>query len=306
MKKWLLIIPAAFLLAAVFLLPGAQTLTEKFTVPMPLAATTRLLTDAHQWEKWWPGTRVNDTIFKTGERAFTIGTILLNGFDARSKEKSSDIRLNLRYLPLSSLETDFTLSSAYHFTGNRFNRIIQYPDYLRWKKAFGQFSAQLQDFFADTRKVYGFDIRKSKVPNSPHIALMQEYPEHPSWTEVYGLIDDIKQYVATQQAGVVNDPIMHIVVDEGRFKVMVAVATNRVLPSSGRFMLKEMVLGNVMVAEVRGGSDKVKECEIQMANYVRDYGKAAPAIPYLRLVTDRRKVTDSTQWITTVNFPVFE
>jgi hypothetical protein len=306
MKKWLLIIPAAILLAAVFLLPGEQTLSEKFTVPMPFAATTRLLADVHQWNKWWPGTPVNDTLFNTGEKAFATGTILLNGFDARSKSDGSDILLSLRYVPMSSLVTGFTITSTYRFSGNRFTRIVQYPDYLRWKKAFGLFSGQVRDFFADTRKVYGFDIQKSKVPNSPHIALVQEYPEHPSWTEVYGLIDEIKQYVAAQQANVVNDPIMHIAFDEGRFKVMVAIATNRVLPSSGRFMLKEMVLGNVMVAEVKGGSDKVRECEEQMGNYVRDHGKASPAIPFLRLVTDRRKVTDSTQWITTVNYPVFE
>jgi hypothetical protein len=306
MKKWLFIIPAALLLAAILLLPAEQTQSKSFVVPMPVSATSRILSDLKHWEPWWPGSRVNDTTFKTGDRTFTAGTVMLNGFDAVSKTGDAEILLKLTDVPLSRLETKFTLSSTYRFSANRFSRIIQYLDYLGWKKEFSAFSGYVQDFFADTRKVYGFDIRKSKVPNSPHIALVQEYPEHPSWSEVYGLISEIREYVATQQATVVNDPIMNIVVDEGRFKLMVALATNRVLPSSGRFMLKEMVLGNIMVAEVKGGSDKVRACQEQIRNYVQDHGKASPAIPFLRLVTDRSKVADSTQWITTVNYPVFE
>jgi hypothetical protein len=71
-------------------------------------------------------------------------------------------------------------------------------------------------------------------------------------------------------------------------------------------MLKQMFRGNILVAEVKGGSGKVTRCEQAMEHYVLDYQKGAPAIPFLRLVTDRRQFPDSSQWITQVNYPVYE
>ena len=306
MKKWILLITIVLAAGIFFLLPAEQTLTQSFDAPVPVSATTRLISDLRQWDAWWPGEKLNDSTFKSGKREFSVGKIMLTSFDATSRKDETEISLNVRQTPSSGDQTRITLFSSYRFSENRLKRLAQYPDYLSWKKEFSAFAGQLHDFFTDIRKVYGCNIEKQKVPNSPHVALIQSYPEHPTWDEVYGLIDELRQYVISQNATVVNDPIMNIFIDEGKFKVMVAVATNRVLPSSGRFMLKEMVLGNILVAEVKGGSDKVRECQTQMENYVRDFQKSSPAIPFQRLITDRSRVKDSTQWITTVNYPVFE
>jgi hypothetical protein len=99
---------------------------------------------------------------------------------------------------------------------------------------------------------------------------------------------------------------MNIFVEQGKFKVMVAVATDRILPATDRYMLKQMVLGNQLEIEVKGSSYKIREAQAQIENYLTDYGKTFPAIPFQRLITDRSKVKDSTQWITTLNYPIFE
>ena len=66
-----------------------------------------------------------------------------------------------------------------------------------------------------------------------------------------------------------------------------------------------MVLGNILVGEVKGGLSTILNAEKQLANYVFDYGKASPAIPFQSLVTDRSLEADSSKWITRLNYPIF-
>lgn len=306
MKKWYLIILAAIIIAVVFFLPAEKTLIEKFDAPCPYSAPTRLMTDQKQWKKWWPGEMINDTSYKINERIFAPDRIMLNEITALNRKNETEILLNVQFTSVSGTQTGFTVISTYRFSRNRFKRMWQYFDYLKWKDEHKIISARLLEFFSDTKKIYGYNIEKKKIPNSPHLAITQEFVNEPDWNEIYGLINELKEYVASQQGKVVNDPIMNIFVEQGKFKVMVAVATDRILPSTDRYMLKQMVLGNQLEIEVKGSNFKIREAQAQIENYLRDYGKTFPAIPFQRLITDRSKETDSTKWITTLNYPIFE
>ena len=63
--------------------------------------------------------------------------------------------------------------------------------------------------------------------------------------------------------------------------------------------------GNILVAEVRGGVSTVKQAFRNLSNYVGDYGRQSPALPFESLVTDRLKETDTTKWVTKLYFPVY-
>ena len=86
---------------------------------------------------------------------------------------------------------------------------------------------------------------------------------------------------------------------------MVAIATDRDLPSNNKYFLKNMMLGNIMVAEVKGDRKRIDECIQAMKYYISDYKKSSPAIYFERLITNRLAEKDSTQWITTINYPIF-
>jgi len=91
----------------------------------------------------------------------------------------------------------------------------------------------------------------------------------------------------------------------GRYQVMVAIPTKSDLPSESGFQLKKMVLGNILVAEVKGGPATVRLGEENLQNYVDDYHKISPAIPYQSLITNRMAESDTTKWITKLYYPVF-
>ena len=94
--------------------------------------------------------------------------------------------------------------------------------------------------------------------------------------------------------------------DSANYTLMVAVATERDIPSNGKFMLKNMMLGNVVVCEVTGDKTVIQKCNEAVKNYVQDYRKTSPAISFERLITNRRTIRDSTKWRTTINYPVFQ
>jgi hypothetical protein len=120
------------------------------------------------------------------------------------------------------------------------------------------------------------------------------------------MVRELEKYIALQKSHVVNAPIVNIYTDNNKeYEVMVAIATDRDLPSNTQFFLKNMMLGNIMVAEVKGDRKKIDECIQAMKYYISDYKKSSPAIYFERLITDRLAEKDSTQWLTTINYPIF-
>ena len=87
---------------------------------------------------------------------------------------------------------------------------------------------------------------------------------------------------------------------------MVAVPTKTELPSEGNFQLKKMIRGNILLAEVKGGLHTIINGEQELDNYVNDYKKIAPAIPFQSLVTNRQLVTDTSKWVTQLYYPIFQ
>jgi hypothetical protein len=65
-----------------------------------------------------------------------------------------------------------------------------------------------------------------------------------------------------------------------------------------------MVPGKILVAEVKGGEQRVREAAANLQNYVDDYKLKSPAIPFESLVTDRTKETDTSKWITKLYYPI--
>jgi hypothetical protein len=120
------------------------------------------------------------------------------------------------------------------------------------------------------------------------------------------MIEELEKYIALQNSKVLNAPIVNLFTDNNKeYEAMVAIATDRDLPSNNKYFLKNMMLGNIMVAKVKGDRKRIDECIQAMKYYISDYKKSSPAIYFERLITDRLAEKDSTQWVTTINYPIF-
>ncbi len=293
-------------LIVVKLLPTTKTVTQSVNVDCPIDALTRNISNPAYWNKWWPGKKLNDSSYTFNEKTIQIKTVLLNGFNGQTETDGKQIPIALQALSLDSYTSQINITTQYQFSKNVLTKLLQYLSLSSDKTTFSQFLNHIQTVFSSTEKTYGFKIERQKVPNSSYISVKQSFNHHPTTEEVYSMINELQQYIAKLESKEMSAPILNIHTDNNKeYDVMVAIATVRDLPSTDKYFLKNMMLGNIMVAEVKGDRKRIDECIQAMKYYISDYRKSSPAIYFERLITNRLTENDSTKWVTTINYPIF-
>lgn len=289
-----------------FFLPKEKVFTQSFNSPIPFDGISRVIVNKDQWKNWWPGRIMNDSTVSFKNHTITIHTILLNGFKATMTEGNSKTYLDLQSIATYNAETAITLTKTTYLSSNPFIKIFQYLFIGGTKRTVTDLLGHLKKELSDVKKVYGFNIKMGKVPNSSYVSVKQDFDHYPSNEELYKMINEISAYINTENSKVMNDPILNIVKENNKsYTAMVAVASDKDLPTQGKFMLKNMMLGNIVVAEVTGGPAIIEKCRQAVQFYVNDFRKISPAIAFERMISNRLTV-DSSQWVTTINYPVFQ
>lgn len=289
-----------------YFLPKEKVFTQSFNSPIPFDGISRVIVNKEQWKNWWPGKILNDSTLSFKDQVITIHTILLNGFNASATEGSRKIQMDLQTIATYNAETAVSLTTTVHLSANPLIKVFQYLLMGSAKKTAAELLSQLKTGLSDVKKVYGFDIKMGKVPNSSYISTQKDFDHYPTNEELYQMIDEITTYINAANSKVVNDPILNIVKEnEHSYSAMVAVASDRDLPGKGKLMLKQMMLGNIVVAEVTGGPASIEKCRQAVQFYVNDFRKVSPAIAFERMISNRL-TEDSSRWVTTINYPVFQ
>jgi len=309
MKKWLILISVilvASLITFYFLFPSTQTDTYDTVVECPPRAVARQIINKEKWDKWWPGKKVNDNIYSFENCDYKIGEILLNGFKTVVYHDKDSVNGLLQFIYFGTDSTQLKWTSVCSFSKNPLKRMSQKNHVKTINNTSVNLVNKMKDFFAEPSNVYGMKITGKKVKDSTMIALKQTFDHYPSTEEMYAMIRSVQKYVKEKGGIETNYPMLNVHKEgASRYETMVAIPTNRDLPANSKFELKKMVLGNILEAQITGGTERVKEGEKELANYVEDYHKISPAIPFQSLVTDRTSEPDSSKWITRLYYPIF-
>ena len=287
MKKGLyILIPVLLFLIVSYLLPSEKPTTETVTVPMPVDAVTRVISNQKDWVKWFPGNQQNDSTYSYYESPITIHKVLMNGFKATMINKGMEVDIDFSFIADHNAKTSFTLKTVMKLSYNPLLRFKQFLSLNSVENDSKRLLYQIQDYFSDVSKVYGYPIQMQKVPNSSYVSTKQTYDHEPTTDEIYALLDEVNDFIAGVEVKIVNYPILNgYTEDSTNYTAMVAVATERDIPSSGKFMLKNMMLGNIVVCEVTGDKTVIQKCNEAVKNYVQDHRKTSPAISmrYMRV-----------------------
>lgn len=289
-----------------FFLPREKTFTQTANSPIPFDGISRVIINKNLWKNWWPGKIINDSTVDFNTLTIQVNTILLNGFNATVTNGSYKTHLNLQCIASYNAETAITLNTTVQLSANPFVKIFQYLSAGSMETSTKALLEQIKISLTDLTKVYGFNIKMGKVPNASYISVKQSFNHYPGNDELYKMIDEAKAYILSENGKVVNDPILNIVKEnKDSYTAMIAVASDKDIPGKGKFMLKQMMLGNIVVAEVTGGPAAIEKCRQAVQFYVNDFRKVSPAIAFERLITNRLQ-EDSVRWVTTINYPVFQ
>lgn len=310
-KKWLLVCLTILvvLTALVYLLiPANVRISKKTGILVTQAAIFRNVIENNDWTKWWPGKAVDISNpqavrYSYNNREYLISSKTINTIHFTIDGKTKSI-LTLYPAKLDSMV--FVWDAVAPTSYNPVKRISAYFEAKEIERDIAGVLEKMQEFFSSTENVYGVDIKYSHVVDSFLVSTFEKTSEYPKLDIAYKLIDKLKSFIAAKGAKETGYPMLNIsTVDNETWITRVAIPVDKRLESSGDISYKWMLGGgNIIIGEVKGGPATVNRALEQLTNYVNDYQRIPPAIPFQSLVTDRMKETDTTRWITKIYYPI--
>lgn len=316
MKKWIIVPIALFpvaLLATYILVPAKINLSQIVSINCTHGAANRYIVNDSTWAKWWPqnaplpftpqtnrnGFRYKDFTFQPSQRMFDAIEVRI---------VADDIIINSKIILIPQLKDSINIQWLLEYkTGNNpFTRLNRYRQAEKLSRHLNSILTQLKMFLEKPENVYGITVKKTIVKDTLLISTKKVFKAHPSTQDVYSLINKLKTYIQQQGARETGYPMLNIQQkNNGHFETMVAIPVNKVIKEQNDMVQKNLVQGNILVTEVRGGQHNVNNAFSQMENYLTDHHYESPAIPFYSLLTNRLTETDTTKWITRISYPVF-
>ena len=310
MKKWILILPALIVLSIAFIflyIPTTITIAGFKTVNCPSASVARLLEDKSNIKKWWPGTIINDSEAVFQNITYTI--VKANSLGITIKTSYKNVKLTGEINPILLKKDTCAVEWQYQpFTSgnNIINRLENYNTARTLKNQLNLILEAVKLFTEHIPNIYGIDIVQTKVKDSSLISTKESFTHYPTNKEIADLISTLKKYIIENNGLEKDFPMLNIRLnEENKYEAMIAIPLLKDIPVNENFIIKKMILGNILEAKVTGGPATIEKGEIAMKNFAKDYGKVSPAIPFQLLVTDRNKEQDTSKWITYLKYPVF-
>jgi hypothetical protein len=314
MKKWLLLIAAVAVLffACIYILIPADIEISYFTTAKATRdGTYRTIASENEWMKWWnynnlqkKPSEINNRIFSNENYTYAFKQSGFNTALISIQHENNKTDGKLTILQLAPDSIVITLQTSLKTTANPFSRIQQYFEAVSLKENIEKVLASLKAFVEKDENIYGIKISETTTRDSFLISKKQMFAHQPSMTDVYALINDLKEYASKNNCKQVSSPMLNILEDSNKYRVMVALPINKAITTQPPVSLIKMTNGNFMTTRVQGGLMTVQKALQQMQLYFDDYDKTSMAITFQYLVTDRTKEADTTKWITEIYAPV--
>lgn len=290
-----------------FLIPTSQNFVFQTNVSCPENAVSRNITNKHKWQLWWPGKKINDTTYSFRNCTYRVDKILLNSIETTVFDKSDTLKGFLQFIYNGNNSTQFQFTFRRHFSGNPLNRFIQYFQFKKIETNVENLLENIKKYFDNPENIYGLNIVKEKVTESSMVSSKNSFDHYPSTQEIYTMIESVKVYIKIKGGEETSYPMLHVEkMGPISYEVMVAIPTTTNLPPEGKFQLKNMRSGIMLMAEVKGGLFSVIKGDEELTYYLSDYKKNSPAIPFQSLVTNRLLETDTSKWVTKLYYPIFQ
>ncbi|MFN2439803.1 MAG: hypothetical protein ABR503_11440 [Chitinophagaceae bacterium] len=315
MKKWLVVFLILFLILFALLylfIPNVISISRKISVKANAEGLYRNLEVHKKWQLWWPGTDTTiatdrpEQIFYLNGYAYTIEDKSINSLSISISDNKISTKTLLHIIPLKTDSVKLVWTGAMATSINPLIRIHRYFKAKDIERNLEKILEGMKTFFSKNENIYGIAIKQEAVVDSILISTYATSAGYPTIPFIYGLIDQLKNYTRGQSAKETGYPMLNVsTTDSINFLTKVALPVNKKLKDSGTISYKWMLGGGkILVTEIKGGPHSIEKAFTQMEQYVSDYNRLAPAIPFRSLVTDQMKEPDTNKWVTRIFWPV--
>jgi hypothetical protein len=317
MKKRLIALLGLIIIAIVavyIIIPQQINATQTVRIKCTAGAANRYLANDTKWLQWWPakasvptGTSQNQSnafIFK--DHIYQPEQKMFDAVGVQIKSNKLTINSTMILVPLNKDSVLIQWEGHIKNSNNPFTRIQRYRQVAVIKKDMKHILGQLKYYLEKEEKVYGITIQKTIVKDTLLLVTQQVFDTSPSTLHVYSLINKLKDHIRQQGADETGYPMLNIrKKDSTHFETMVAIPVSKEVKEHNGIVMKYMVPGNILKAEVHGGMQTANNAFAQMENYVLDHHFESPAIPFYSLITNRLTETDTSKWLTAIYYPIY-
>jgi effector-binding domain-containing protein len=270
-------------------------------------AVRRHFINKELWVKWLPTKKTAGQQFTFDNAIFYIRKIQLNGWQVAIQIDKDSIAGALQFNIIDSGKgTEIAWVNTVYNGSQPIQMVQSFVRFKKFETLLNKFMDMVGAFFNSNKNIYGFDVAMERTKDFSLLVLKKQYNHEPGVEESYQLVNEVKQYISAKGATEKSPPMLNIYQDmPGVYEAMVAIPTTKDVEGNGTILFKQLVEGNILVATVTGGVATVKKAERELQQYVYDYKKTAPAMPYQSLVTNRLLEKDTSKWVTKLYFPVF-
>jgi len=308
MKKWLLIVigvVALSVLAAYVIIPRKLTILTVAVIRANPYGSSRCLANGTTWKSIF-GSEASENGFTYNKTTFTINKKLPDGVEVLMNRNGI---LDSSLIEIMRLNYDSSMirwTSAVGISSNPFKKFEQYLAANTMKNTMMSALDTIKRFLEKGENVYGISIDRAIVKDTLLIVTRDIFNNYPSTRDVYSLISRLHDYARMNVAKQAGYPMLDIKTSDSiNFETMVALPVNKELKDAGAILHKEMVPGNILVTEVKGGPYTVSKAFNSLRDYVTDHDLQSPAIPFQSLITDRLSEPDTTNWVTKIYYPIY-
>lgn len=310
MKKWFLALVVIIVVATglvYLLIPNFISFKSSVTFKANPQGVQRNVLAKANWD-WWPG----DSSTVAGQHYFhhaytyTVGERRISSVLIHISKNDLKAITSLNVLPIGydsvSLSWDGVITTSY----NPLRRLKIYFQSKALQDDVLEITEKISARFSKPENVYGFSIKNELVVDTTLISTYAPSETYPSTDFIYTLVDQLKNYISSQSAKETGAPMLNVTrTDSVKYLVRVAIPVDRKLKASGNISYRWMLGGgNIFTAEVKGGPYSVNRAIREIENYMSDYRRMSPAIPFQSLITDRRAEKDTSKWVTKIYYPV--
>ena len=289
-------IVALSLVAIYLLVPKLLIIKGNQVVNQSAPSVIRGMMQVDKWSEWMPK---ETSLSVTGTMVATIQTELT----------LDEIKIPVEFSIIDDTSANAIIGFETSMVNSNWSPIAKVQNYLFAKRIQGQLDLVLSaagNYYNTVKGVYGFDIQETNVQDSSLIALDQVLMDTPTLVQVYEMIAQLEQHIASQNGKFKNDPMVNITrINEDEVFTQVAIPIEKDILVKPPFSLKKMVLGKLLSVSVTGDATAVNNALLATKQYLGDKQRTSPAIPYVIYNTNRIKEPDAQKWKSTINYPVF-
>ena len=305
-KVFIVIIIAGLLGFVYLFIPSRIVLSGSAVAHQSGNAVIRGFKQLDHWGEWLPA---KDAISNTpyiNQSSFKITASSIATVNGQCSLNEINVPL------LFAVESIGRYSAAFEYEAtlnNKFmspwKRITNYFLALTLKKELNKITNQAANYYSTTKANYGFEIIEDRVKDSLLVTTEKDFTDTPSTAQVYSLISEVAQYVEKNNGLIQGYPMVNVTKLDKTIFTQVGLPIQKQIPTNDKFLLKKMVLGNILKVKVVGDQNEVNKALLATENYIHDNLRTSPAMPFVKYANNRLLMQDASKWVSFIYYPIY-